>query len=99
QHVELVGYAVLVALLVAVPLAIVTSRIEALEKPLNWVANIGQAVPSLAVLGLTLPWLGIGFKPSLFALTILALLPIFLNTLVGINSADAATIDAARGMG
>ncbi len=99
QHVELVGWAVLISLLIAVPLAIITSRIPVLEKPLTWVANIGQAVPSLAVLGLTLPWLGIGFKPSLFALTVLAVLPIFLNTYVGINSADEATIDAARGMG
>jgi osmoprotectant transport system permease protein len=99
EHVELVGYAVLIALAIAVPLAILTSRVQPLEKPLTWVANIGQAVPSLAVLGLTLPWLGIGFKPSLFALTVLAVLPIFLNTYVGINSADPATIDAARGMG
>ena len=98
QHVELVGWAVLISLLIAVPLAIITSRIPVLEKPLTWVANIGQAVPSLAVLGLTLPWLGIG-SPSLFALTVLAVLPIFLNTYVGINSADEATIDAARGMG
>ncbi len=99
EHAELVGYAVLIAIAIAVPLAILTSRVPAMEKPLTWVANIGQAVPSLAVLGLTLPWLGIGFKPALFALTILAVLPIFLNTYVGINSADAATIDAARGMG
>jgi osmoprotectant transport system permease protein len=99
EHAELVGWAVLIALAIAVPLAILTSRLPALEKPLTWIANIGQAVPSLAVLGLTLPWLGIGFKPSLFALTVLAVLPIFLNTYVGINSADAATIDAARGMG
>jgi osmoprotectant transport system permease protein len=99
EHVSLVGYSVLIALLIAVPLAILTSRIQALEKPMTWVANIGQAIPSLAVLALALPILGIGFKPSLFALTILAVLPIFLNTLVGIMSADPATIDAARGMG
>lgn len=99
EHIELVGWSVLIALAIAVPLAILTSRVRVLEKPLTWVANIGQAVPSLAVLGLTLPWLGIGFKPSLFALTVLAVLPIFLNTYVGINSADEATIDAARGMG
>ncbi|HYH13272.1 MAG TPA: ABC transporter permease [Thermomicrobiales bacterium] len=99
EHVELVGYAVLISILIAVPLAIITSRIAALEKPMTWIANIGQAIPSLAVLALALPIMGIGFKPSLFALTVLAVLPIFLNTFVGIKSADPAVVDAARGMG
>lgn len=99
EHMTLVLYAVVIALAIALPLAILTSRIKALEKPMTWVANMGQAVPSLAVLALALPLFGIGFQPSLFALTILAILPIFLNTLVGINSVDAAIVDAARGMG
>lgn len=99
QHMKLVIYAVIIGLVIAVPLAILTSRVKALEKPMTWLSNIGQAIPSLAVLALMLPILGIGFKPSLFALTILAILPIFLNTLVGIQSADPAVVDAARGMG
>lgn len=99
QHMQLVGYAVLLSILIAVPLAILTSRVKQLEKPMTWLSNIGQAIPSLAVLALALPILGIGFKPSLFALTVLAILPIFLNTLIGIQSADPAVVDAARGMG
>lgn len=99
QHMELVISAVVIALLIAIPLAIVTSRISWLQKPMGWLANVGQATPSLAVLALMLPIMGIGFAPSLFALTILAILPIFLNTLVGIQSVDAATIDSAKGMG
>jgi len=99
EHVTLVGYAVLIAILIAVPLAIITSRISPLEKPMTWIANIGQAIPSLAVLALALPIMGIGFRPSLLALTVLAVLPIFLNTFVGIMSADPAVVDAARGMG
>ncbi|HWV24187.1 MAG TPA: ABC transporter permease [Thermomicrobiales bacterium] len=99
QHMTLVIYAVIIGLIIAVPLAILTSRVKALETPMKGLANIGQAVPSLAVLALMLPILGIGFRPSLFALTLLAILPIFLNTLVGIQSADPAVIDAARGMG
>lgn len=99
QHMKLVLYAVIIALVIAVPLAVLTSRIKPLEKPMTWLSNIGQAMPSLAVLALMLPIMGIGFKPSLFALTVLAVLPIFLNTLVGIQSADQSVIDAARGMG
>jgi osmoprotectant transport system permease protein len=46
-----------------------------------------------------LPVLGIGFRPAVAALAIRAFLPIFLNTYVGIQNADAAAVDAARGMG
>lgn len=99
EHMTLVVYAVIVGLVIAVPLAVVTSRVKMLEKPMTWIANTGQAIPSLAVLAIALPIFGIGFKPSLFALSILAVLPIFLNTLVGIASVDPAVVDAARGMG
>lgn len=99
EHMTLVIYATLIGLAIAVPLAILVSRMTSLEKPMTWLANTGQAIPSLAVLAIALPIFGIGFRPSLFALTILAILPIFLNTLVGINSVDAAVVDAARGMG
>ena len=99
QHLQLVGFSVLIAILIAIPLAVLTTRVTWLERPMTWFANIGQTVPSLAVLGLTLPLLGIGFRPALFALTIKALLPIFLNTFIGIRGIDRAIVDAARGMG
>jgi len=99
EHVQLVVYSVLLGLLIAVPLAILASRVELLARPMTWLAAIGQTIPSLAILALMLPLLGIGFRPSLFALTIRAILPIFLNTYVGIRSADPAIVDAARGMG
>jgi osmoprotectant transport system permease protein len=82
-----------------VPLAVLASRFDLVAKPMTWLAAIGQTVPSLAILGLTLPFLGIGFRPALFALTIRAILPIFLNAYVGIRGADRAVVDAARGMG
>lgn len=99
DHVRLVGFSVLIAILIAIPLGILITRIAWLERPTTWLANIGQTIPSLAILALTLPLLGIGFRPALFALTIKAVLPIFLNTIVGIRSVDRAIVDAARGMG
>ena len=99
QHVQLTLLSVLIGILVAVPLAVLASRVELLARPLTWLTAIGQTIPSLAILGLTLPFLGIGFRPALFALTIRAILPIFLNAYVGIRNADHAAIDAARGMG
>jgi osmoprotectant transport system permease protein len=99
EHVQLTVISVVIGLLIALPLAVVASRFELLAKPLTWLAAIGQTIPSIAILGLMLPFLGTGFVPSLFALTIRAILPIFLNGYVGIRSADPAIVDAARGMG
>ena len=99
QHLQLTLYSVLIGIAIAIPLAVLVSRIEWLAKPMTWLAAVGQTIPSLAVLALMLPPLGIGFRPSLFALTIRAILPIFLNAYVGIRSTDPAIVDAARGMG
>jgi osmoprotectant transport system permease protein len=99
QHIQLTLLSVLIGVLIAVPLAVLASRFGLVAKPMTWLAAIGQTVPSLAILGLTLPFLGIGFRPALFALTIRAILPIFLNAYVGIRGADRAVVDAARGMG
>ena len=99
EHLQLTILSVVIGLLIALLLAVVASRIDLLAKPLTWLAAIGQTIPSIAILGLMLPFLGTGFVPSLFALTIRAILPIFLNGYVGIRSTDRAVVDAARGMG
>ena len=62
-------------------------------------ANVGRTLPSLAVLALAMPVLGTGFLPSLVALTLIALPPVLINTIVGVREIDPDVIDAARGMG
>jgi osmoprotectant transport system permease protein len=62
-------------------------------------ANIGRTLPSLAVLALVMPVLGTGFVPSLFALTLLALPPILINTYTAVRQVEPEVVDAARGMG
>jgi len=56
-------------------------------------------VPSLAVLTFVLPTLGVGFKPSLVALSLLAIPPVLINTDLGFRTIADATLDAARGLG
>ncbi len=99
DHISITAQAVLFAILIALPLAILASRLRWLARPLTFLASIGQTVPSLAILALALPFLGIGQRPALFALTITAIMPIFLNAYTGIANADRAVVDAARGMG
>jgi osmoprotectant transport system permease protein len=99
DHVSFTVQAVVYAVMIALPLAILASRLRWLATPLTIIASIGQTVPSLAILALALPFLGIGPRPALFALTISAIMPIFLNAYTGIVGADRAVVDAARGMG
>lgn len=99
QHLQVTLLSVAIGIAIALPLAVVVVRVDRLAKPMTTLANVGQTIPSLAILGLMLPILGIGFLPTLFALTIRAILPIFLNAYVGIRGVDRAVVDAARGMG
>jgi osmoprotectant transport system permease protein len=62
-------------------------------------AGIGRTLPSLAVLTLLLPWLGVGTAPAVVALTLLAVPPLVINVDLGIRGVPAATIDAATGLG
>ena len=63
------------------------------------VANIGRAIPSFAVIVIGVIWLGLGNTPVVIALVLLAVPPIFTFTFTGIRQVDAATVEAARGMG
>ncbi|WP_226658960.1 ABC transporter permease [Pseudalkalibacillus hwajinpoensis] len=101
QHLQLVLVSSVLALLIAIPGGILVTR-----KPFRraeWVVsntvNLGQTIPSLAVLALMISILGIGFQTAVFALFIYSLLPMYRNTVAGIDSIDENLIDAARGMG
>jgi osmoprotectant transport system permease protein len=63
------------------------------------VFNALRVIPSLAVLFLMLPYLGLGFPPSLVALTFLAIPPVLINTFAGLHGVDQAVIESAFGMG
>ncbi|MDW7675037.1 MAG: ABC transporter permease, partial [Bacillota bacterium] len=84
---------------IAIPLAIIGTKAPILEGPIMAFGNIGQTIPSLVILALAIPLIGIGFAPALLALFLRAVLPILLNTYTGIKEVDPALIEAARGMG
>ena len=93
--VSALGFAIAIALPIGVLLA---DRHRAATVAIT-VANVGRTLPSLAVLALVMPILGTGFVPSLFALTLLALPPILINTFTALRQVDPDIVDAARGMG
>jgi osmoprotectant transport system permease protein len=98
-HVSLSLAALALASAIAIPAGIrfAHRRVSALAA-VN-AANVGRTLPSLAVLALAMPLLGTGFLPSLVALTLIALPPILINTIIGVREIDADIVDAARGMG
>ena len=99
EHIELTFVAVGIAILVGVPLGILISYVKQLSKPIVGVANVIQAVPSMAMLGLAIPLLGIGVLPAIFMVTLYSLLPIIKNTYTGIASIDPEMVEAAKGIG
>lgn len=98
-HLRLSFGALAIALIICVPLGIWVARYYRLAPFVMNLAGTLRVVPSLAVLFLALPLLGIGFRPSLFALTLLACPPILINTFAGFRGVDRAVLEAARGMG
>ena len=63
------------------------------------ISNIGRALPSLGVLAILLPIVGIGKTDVIIALVVLAFPPILTNTYVAVDQVDAETVDAAKGIG
>jgi osmoprotectant transport system permease protein len=99
KHLELTFVAVAVAALIAVPLALWLGHIGKGELIATSVANVGRAVPSLALIAFFVAYLGVGFTNVTLALVLLAIPPILTNTYVGVRQVDRELVDSARGMG
>jgi osmoprotectant transport system permease protein len=99
DHVLLSGAALGAALSIAVPIGAAFARTQHARGA--WLAAIGTArvIPSLAILALMLPLIGIGFAPAFVALTLLAIPPIAINVDAGLRAVPSATREAARGLG
>ncbi len=99
QHVELTIFSVLISVLIAIPLGILIVKVNRLSGPVIGLVNIVQSVPSLALLGFLIPLLGIGSKPAITMVVMYSLLPIVKSTFTGLTNINAATIEAAEGIG
>ena len=99
EHVVLSLVALLVAVAIAMPVALLIRNTRLGAAIAINIGNVGRAVPSLAILALALPLLGIGFASALVALTALAIPPILINASTGLSEVNKDVIDAARGMG
>ncbi len=101
QHIELVAISGSLAILIGIPAGILLSRpsMRGVAETLMQVFNIGTTIPTLAVLALSMSFLGIGKQPAIFGLFIATLLPIVRNTYVGLLAVPPHLKEAATGMG
>lgn len=99
EHLAISLSALLIAILIAIPLAILLSQKKKLAEIVLQITSILQTIPSLALLGLLIPFVGIGTVPALIALVVYALLPIFQNTYIGLSEIDPSIEEAADAFG
>ena len=104
EHLQLTGLSVAVAAALALPVGMYIGHTGRAAFLAVNVANLGRALPSLAILAFALPvsfafGLGLGFWPTFMAMVPLAIPPILTNAYIAIRSADPETVEAARGMG
>lgn len=99
QHASAVLQCMVVATLIGVLIGVLTYRSE-------WAGNLATlttsgilTIPSLAMIGLLIPIVGLGVAPTVIALTLYGLLPIVRNCVVGLRGVDPSLVDAARGIG
>ncbi|MDK2897690.1 MAG: osmoprotectant transport system permease protein [Candidatus Atribacteria bacterium] len=99
QHIYVSLTAIALIAAVGIPVGILISQLPKLAPPVIFLTGFLYTIPVLALFGFMIPILGIGYKPTLFALFIYGLLPLVRNTYVGITEVDPFIIEAARGMG
>lgn len=104
EHLLMSGVALALAVAIALPVGVVLGHFGRGGLVAINIANIGRALPSLAVLALCLPiafalGLGLGFWPTMFALIPLGIPPIITNSYVALRAVDREMVEVARGMG
>lgn len=99
EHIELTALALIIAIIIGVPIGILISYKRKLNKPVLGIASVTQAIPSMALLGFMIPFLGIGTAPAIVVVVLYSLLPIIKNTYTGIANISPATVEAATGIG
>ncbi|MGH2539048.1 MAG: ABC transporter permease [Actinomycetota bacterium] len=99
QHFWLTVVSVVVALVIAFPLAVLAHRRRWVIQPITWVSSLLYTIPALALISLLLPITGLSLTTVAIPLISYNLLIIFRNTLSGLDGVDDDVLYAARGMG
>ena len=99
EHLQISLLSLLLAVFIAVPLGIILVKLPKLKEWLLQLTGVFQTIPSLALLGLFIPVLGIGKIPAVTALVLYALFPVLQSTITGLDSVDKNLQEAAEAFG
>ncbi|HFI0465170.1 TPA: ABC transporter permease/substrate-binding protein [Streptococcus suis] len=99
EHLRISLLALIIAITIAVPLGLILSSKKRLTEWSLQITGIFQTIPSLALLGLFIPFMGIGTLPAVVALVIYAIFPILQGTLTGLGEIDPSLEEAATAFG
>lgn len=99
EHLFISVSALGLGIIVSVPLGILLTRFERASSIVIGVASVFQTIPSLALLAIMVPFIGVGTIPAIIALFIYSLLPILRNTYIGMKDVSPELKDAGKGMG
>lgn len=99
EHIQISLIAVAISLVIGVIIGIILTRIKFLQGPVLAVAGVLYTIPSLALFAMLIPIMGLGLKPTVFALILYSQLAIVRNTVSGIETIDPSIIEVAREMG
>ncbi|MCU5745309.1 ABC transporter permease [Staphylococcus sp. SQ8-PEA] len=99
EHLEISIIALLIAIVVAVPIGIMLSRMKRTSNVVLTLAGVLQTIPTLAVLAIMIPIFGVGKMAAIIALFIYVLLPILNNTVLGVQNIDENLKEAGKSMG
>ena len=99
EHITITVIAVSISTLIGIVIGILITRFKMAATPVIGLAGIIYTIPSLALFGMLIPFIGIGMKPALIALILYSQLALIRNTYVGIINIDPAIKESGKGMG
>ncbi|MGT2808313.1 ABC transporter permease subunit [Streptococcus iniae] len=99
EHLQISLLSLLLAILIAIPLASLLSKSKRWSDLILQITGVFQTIPSLALLGLFIPLMGIGTLPAVTALVIYAVFPIIQNTITGLSGIDPSLQEAGQAFG
>lgn len=99
EHFYISIIALLIAIVVAVPIGILLSKLKHTSNIVLTIAGVLQTIPTLAVLAVMIPIFGVGKMPAIVALFLYVLLPILNNTVIGVQNIDKNIKEAGTSMG
>jgi osmoprotectant transport system permease protein len=99
EHLWISALVLGIACLAAIPLGVLCAGKKQVCSVITGIFATFRLIPSLGVLFLCIPVMGIGLKPSLTALCVLAIPPVLINTTIAFTTIPGPVLETAKGLG